>query len=321
MSLGYSIKSICEPAILNESVSHKEKPRTVFSNLDSKGTSLYYYFDAITAICCGFLFVYNNYLPMFICLGFTILSLIISYHFMPCESKDTKLVLEETGSYKEYFSNLRTAFRNIFKSNRLKALLLFSGLFSAIITIRNTISNSLLVEIGVKEEYFGIISFLLALIAGIASKKQEFFHKKFRNKLLSYFSITYSISMIIAGLSAIIINNFNLLFIIVISSYAIWNIIRAPYYTLQKRYLNSFSTPSMASKIYSACTLIESLFNTIIYWIASFMLNHMSTSYAVVMIGCVFTIIFIFISDYMKDKIGLKPEEYKKKDIYFTEVH
>ena len=77
----------------------------------------------------------------------------------------------------------------------------------------------------------------------------------------------------------------------------------------------------MSSKIYSACTLIESMFNTVTYWIASIMLDHMSTSFSMVIIGCVFTVLFIFTLDYMKDRIGLKPEEYKKSDIYFTEVH
>lgn len=321
MAIGFSIKAICEPAILNESVSNREKPRTAFSNLDSKGSSYYYYLDAITAIACGFLFVFNNYLPIFICLGFTIFSLFLSYKFLPFENSSNKVKIEETGSFKVYFKDLKTAFKNILKSRRLKALLLFSGLFSAIITVRSTVSNSLLVEIGVKEEYFGIISFILTIVAGISSKNQNFFHTRFRNKVLSYFSMTFSISMIVAGLSAIIIKGSNILFFIVISSLAIWNIVRAPYYTLQKRYLNSFSSPSMSSKIYSACILIESTFNTITYWIASIMLDHLSSSTSMVIIGCVFTIFFVFTLDYMKDKIGLKPEEYKKSDISFTEVH
>lgn len=97
--------------------------------------------------------------------------------------------------------------------------------------------------------------------------------------------------------------------------------IKGPYHTLQKRYLNSFSTPSMSTKIYSACTLIESIFNTCIYWVCAFLLNFTLTSYAITILGCVFTIVFIFILDYMKDKLGLKPEEYKKSDIYFKEVH
>lgn len=320
MAIGFSIKAICEPALLNECVSYKEKPRAVFTNIDAKGSSLYYYADAFTAIACGFLFVFNNYLPMFICFIFTIISIVLSYKFLPYENKSNKVKLEETGSFKEYISDLRTAFKSILKSNRLKALLLFCGLYAAIITVRGILSNSLLVEIGIKEEYFGIIAFFLTVVAAIASKHQDFFHKKFRNKVLTYFSLTFSISMIIAGLSTIIIKNTNIAFIIVVTVYAIWNIVRAPYYTLQKRYLNSFSSPSMSSKIYSACTLIEALFTTMVYWIASLMLNCMPTSFAVVLIGGVFAVAFVFTLDYMRERIGLKPEEYDKSDINL-EVH
>ncbi len=320
MALGFSIKALCEPTILNESVSIKENPRSVFTKLDSKGSSYYYYLDAITAIACGFLFVFNNYLPIVICFGFTIFSTILSYKFLPYETSSTKVKLEETGSFKVYIKDLKIAFRNILKSNRLKALILFSGIFSAMITLRSTVSNSLLVQIGVDEKYFGIISFFLTIIAGISSKNQNFFHTRFRNKVLTYFSMTYSISMIIAGLCAIIMKSSNLLFFIIIGIYAIWNIIRAPYYTLNKRYLNSFSSPSMSSKIYSACTLMESTCTTLAYWIVSFMLDHMSTSFAMVIVGCVFTVFFVFTLDYMKDKIGLKPEEYKKSDIEFSKV-
>ena len=320
MAIGFSIKAICEPALLNECVSSKDSSSSKFTSIDAKGSALYYYFDAFTAIACGFLFVFNNYLPMLICFGFTIFSTLLSYKFLPYESSSSKVKLEKSGNFSTYIKDLKIAFKSILKSNRLKALLLFCGFYAAIITVRGILSNSLLVEIGIKEEYFGIISFLLTFVAAIASKHQDFFHKKFRNKVLTYFSLTFSISMIIAGLSAIIIKNTNIVFIIVVTIYAIWNIVRAPYYTLQKRYLNSFSSPNMSSKIYSACILIESIFTTVVYWITSLMLNWMSTSFAVVLIGCVFAVAFIFTLDYMRERIGLKPEEYNKSDINL-EVH
>ena len=217
--------------------------------------------------------------------------------------------------------NLRIAFKNIFRSNRLKALLLFSGAFAAVLTVRTTIASSLFKEIGVPEQYFGLIFAVLTFISGISSRKQDFFHRRYRNKVLTYFSLTFSISMIVIGLTAIIYGNTKFAFIMILFAYILQYIIKGPYYTLQKRYLNSFSTPEMSTKIFSACTLIESIFNTSIYWVASWLLEFMPTSYAIVILGCVFSIAFIFILDYMKDRIGLKPEEYDKKDISFTEVH
>lgn len=322
MALGYSLKSLCESSLLSDCVTDKEHPRTVFSNIDGRGSAYWYYLDAITAISCGFLYVINSYLPMFLCLIACVISCVLCVNFIPYENPNIRAKLaDEAGSYKEYFSNLRIAFKNIFRSNRLKALLLFSGAFAAVLTVRTTIASSLFTEIGVPEQYFGVIFAVLTFISGIASKRQNFFHKTFKNKVLTYFSMTFSISMIVIGLTAIIFKGTRAAFVIILLAYTLQYIIKGPYYTLQKRYLNSFSTPSMSTKIYSACTLIESIFNTSIYWIASLLLEIAPTSFAIVILGCVFSIAFVFILDYMKDKIGLKPEEYDKKDITFTEVH
>ena len=322
MALGYSIKSLCESSLLSDCVTDKEHPRTVFSNIDGKGSAYWYYFDAITAASCGFLFVVNSYLPIFLCLITCVISCILCVNFLPYENLNIRIKLDnEIRSYKEYFKNLRIGFKNIFQSNRLKALLLFSGAFAAILTVRTTIASSLFTEIGIPEQYFGLIFAVLTMLSGFASKRQDFFHKRYRNKVLTIFSLTFSISMVVIGLTAIILKNSNIAFIIILFAYALQYIIKGPYYTLQKRYLNSFSTPTMSTKIYSACTLIESIFNTAIYWVASLLLGFIPTSFAIVILGCVFTVAFIFILDYMRDRIGLKPDEYDPKDITFTEVH
>lgn len=322
MALGYSIKSLCESSLLSDCITEKEHPRTVFSNIDGKGSAFWYYLDAITAISCGFLYVINNYIPMLLCLTTCIISCILSLKFKIYENPNLKVKLKgEARSYKEYIEDLNIAFKNIFKSNRLKALLLFCGAFAAVLTVRTTIASSLFTEIGVKEEYFGLIFAVLTFISGMSSKRQNFFHKKYRNKVLTYFSLSFCISMIVIGLTAIIFRNSNFAFTIILFAYILQYIIKGPYYTLQKRYLNSFSTPTISTKIYSACTFIESIFNALIYWIASILLGFMPTSHAIVILGCVFTLIFLFILDYMKDKIGLKPEEYNQKDISFTHIH
>ena len=322
MAFGYSLKSLCESTILNNCITDKEHPRTAFSNVDGKGSAYWYYFEAIAASSCGFLYVFNNYLPLILSLAMSIIACILSFKFLPYKDTSTKDQLDgETSSFKVYFKDLRTAFKGILKSNRLKALLLFSGIFAAILTVRSTMASSLFTEINLPEQYFGIIFAILTFISGIAAKHQDYFHKAYKNRVLTNFSLTYSISMIIIGLVVILFKEYKISFAIIFICYALQYMIKGPYLTLQKRYLNSFSTPSMSTKIYSACTLIESIFNTLIYWICAFLLDKTSTSISITILGCVFTIAFIFILDYMRDKIGLKPEEYKDSDIHLTELH
>lgn len=320
MGFGYALKDLSDPLFLRDCITAKEHPGTAFTKLDGNGSAYWYFFDALTSISCGFLFVFNNYLPMIMCLAMTVISCIFAFNFKDYEEASKKEKTDETGSYIDYFKDLKVAFKNIFKSNRLKVLLIFSGLFAALLGIRSTIASSLFTEIGIKEEYFGIIFAVLTAFSAITSRFQNFFHKRFRNKLLTYFSLTFSFSMVLIGLISLYAKSFTFTVISVIALYALQYIIKGPYHTIQKRYLNSFSSPSMASKIYSANSLVESLFRTVICYVASLLLGVVSTTYSIIIIGCIFTIIFIFVLDYMKDKIGLKPEEYNKKDINFTEV-
>ncbi len=127
--------------------------------------------------------------------------------------------------------------------------------------------------------------------------------------------------MIAIGLCEIIGLNFGLSLEIIFIMLALQYMIKGPYYTLIKRYLNSFSSSSMRPKIYSAMELPYSIIRAIIAFSCSWLLDFTTTSYVYVILGCIFTVVFIFLLDHMKTTVGLKPEEYSKKDITFTELH
>lgn len=294
MGFGYAIKDLCDSILLRNSITNKEHPGTAFTNLDGRGSAFWYFLDSITAISCGFLFVFNNYLPMCLCLGMCTVSTLIAFSFKPYEDSNKKEKLEETRSYKTYFKDLKIAFRNIFKSRRLKALFLFSGTFAAILSLRSTVASSLFTEIGVKEEYFGIIFAVLTCISAISSKYQNIYHKKLKNRVLTYFSLIFSASFIIIGLTSIISNNYIFTLVIILLLYAIQYIIKGPYYTLLKRYLNSFSNSSLSTKIYSANTIVESLCSGIMCYLASRLLEFTSTKYGIAIIRmCVLPCIYM----------------------------
>ena len=93
--------------------------------------------------------------------------------------------------------------------------------------------------------------------------------------------------------------------------------IRGPYNTLMKKYLNSFSNENISVKIYSSANLMEDLGAMLSSFIVSILLKNMAIAYASLIIGIVSLILFIIVLDYMKTRIGLKPEEYRKQDIEF----
>lgn len=315
-ALGYSLKGLTESNLLYNSIEESDNRNDIFSKIDGKSSSWYYYVDAITSLTTGFLFVVNGYLPMVLCFSICIISTIISFNF-----KEVKQEKTQKTPIKENFTDIIDGFKFILQSNRLKSLIMFYALFGSILSLRSTLSSSIYTDINLPEQYFGIIYAVLQIISGIASNNQNWFHKKFKNRTLTVFSLSFSLSMIAIGLCQIIGLNFGLSLEVILIMLAIQCTIKGPYHTLMSRYLNSFSDSSMRTKIYSVTEFSYSVLKTIICLICSALLDITTTSYVYVILGCVFYVIFIFLLDYMKHTVGLKPEEYEAKDIKFMQIH
>jgi uncharacterized membrane protein len=72
--------------------------------------------------------------------------------------------------------------------------------------------------------------------------------------------------------------------------------------------------------IVSASTLIEGLVSGIVSLVGAYLLTFTSTAYASIIIGIISLFILAILLIYMKDKVGLKPEEYNPKEINFKEI-
>lgn len=320
MAFGYSFKELCESTLLYNSIPVCESRGKIFAKIDAKGSSLWYFADGLTSIIAGFCLVINPYLPMYFCILCLIISVLICFGL---EDYDTSSnVFEEfeneysTTEFKEYIKNLKYSFRFIFKSQRLRALLVFSVIFYSMLNISSTLRSSLLVDLKVPDQYFGIIAALYQIIASISSKKQAWFHNKFKNKVLAFFSMCMCLMFICAGVIGAIGNTSCVLAILLI--FSIHYIIKGAYYTLIDKYFNSFSSKEISSQIFSAKSLVTSIFGTIILQIASIVIAHFSTANSLIILGISFFIVFLFILQYMKNRVGLKPEEYKKSDVEYV---
>lgn len=102
-ALGFSLKSLTETNLLYDSIEKSDKRNDIFSKIDGKSSSYYYYIDAITSLITGFLFVINGYLPMLLCFGLCILSTLLSFSFKEVEkTKSEKIsILDNINDIKE----------------------------------------------------------------------------------------------------------------------------------------------------------------------------------------------------------------------------
>jgi len=318
-ALGFVLKGMCEPIILHSSIPETKTKPDIFSKLDSRGSSYYFLLSAISAATTGFLFVVNSYLPMIICFVFSLLAILLSARFEEIEEEENEKHKNSANSQnmKKYLKDLRQAFKFIFKSNRLKSLLLYSSIMLSFLMVFLTFKNDLLTYLHVPAEYFAIIHAIALFISSITSKKQLWIHEKFRNKTLAWLSLPAAFSLLLTGL--FLLGNFNIIAIYIMSGimFFIFAAVRAPYWTLISRYYNSFSTPNIITKIYTAKSLIENLAQTLVFFFASWLVENTDIAHTLTVFGCIIILLFIFTLEYMKTKFGLKPEKYSKKDIEF----
>ena len=180
-ALGYDMKIIAESNLLYDSVS-TGGGEGLYSKLDAKGGSWYYILDGVSSLVAGYLFVINNYIPIIISLCFIIISTILSFGFKDVYKvkKDKKEKIGLVRTLKEYRNDLKSSFRFILKSKRMKAFISFQIVFYSMIKIVDTYNSDLLINIGIPEEQFSMIFAVLTLIGGISLSLKRSIEKSLR---------------------------------------------------------------------------------------------------------------------------------------------
>lgn len=313
-AIAFDIKGVAETNLLYDSLPKDEKRGSKFSKIDGKGGSWYYYLDAISSVLAGFLYVVNPYIPLALALIISVISAFIAYQF-----GETKTV-EKSQSMRGYVKELKVSFRYMFQSSRLKYLLIFGAMFAGLLGTLVSLRSGVLEQLDVPEQYFGVIFAVLGLISGIAAKNQNRLHDRFHNKTLAVLSFPTAVSCILVGLVVALKLPYALTIATVLLLYMIQFIVKGPFYTLIKRYLNNFTTTSLRSKISSCYNLTESIARALISLFASFLLRNIDSAGTMCIIGCFLTIALVLLLDKMEHKVGLKPEEYKKSEIEFLEI-
>ena len=102
---------------------------------------------------------------------------------------------------------------------------------------------------------------------------------------------------------------------LVLMLFVIQYIMRGPYYVLIKQYFNNFTNSEKRIRIATTNNLCENAIAAILLFGTSYVLELISVEYTMIIVGCIATIGFVLLLDYMRSTVGLKPEEYSKKEI------
>lgn len=315
-ALCFSIKDVSDTTLLNMSIPEVKIKGEIFSKIEGRGNEKYYYINAITAVCSGFLYTLNPYIPI---IGATIVALfatILSVGFQEIEVDDTNKSKNEF-KINEYIVDLKESFKFILKSNRLRSLIIYSGIMWGTFCLVSTYRTSLLEDVGISATWIAIISAIVGIASGVGSKYQLTLHKMFKNKTLSALAVTTSITIWLSG----IFGNTGLapdtIMILVLIFHCVINLNKGSFGVLMTRYLSNFSNPTILPKIYSINNISRNFFRMTIGFIGSYILTITNTANSLILTGIIFSIVTIALISYMKTRTGLKPGEYKKEDIEF----
>lgn len=260
-SLASSIKDIAEPSLLNTSIPPSKYKSNIFAKINAKGASGYYLIGAITKIIAGFLFEINGYLPMICSLLSLIIVTTISLFFIEPVKKQ-KSINKET-SIMTQLKDIKEGFTFILKSERLKALILSASFIVSLLSILINYRTNLMQEIGTPAFLIGIISAILSISSSYASKKQENFNNKFKNKSIILIALMASISTIIAGMLGLKAKQIPILLLLIVLAFAISKFAHGMYYTIMDRYFRNFTNKDIDTKIFAVKNLFVNIVSAI----------------------------------------------------------
>lgn len=317
MAFAFAIKNLTESNLLFDSVVREknEKSKRLFSKLEELGARNYYFLDGISSFATGFLFIINGYIPIIVSLGFTVIATALSTCFKEIENKENDDFTNEN-RFLSYFKELKQGFKCIIKSKRLQALMLFIFIFDGTIYVSYTLRETLLNDLKIAPQYFAAILSGLTVISGVFASLQEKIHTRFRNRALTFIALIYLPTFILVGFIFTLNINWYLKILITLVIFAVQYAMQAPYYTLISTYTKNFSSFEMRTKISSAATLVTSISQSLMAAIASGCLEKISANKTFIILGFVISFIICSILTWMKGKVGLKPEDYDKNDVF-----
>ena len=315
-SIAFAIKNSTEPSLLNESIPPTKLKSKIFARINEKGMSGYHIMNAISTIIAGFLYEINPYIPMTLSLITLVIVTLLSILFVEPVQRKSKKVKDEN-SLKE----MKKAFKFVLKSERLKGLLLFSGVMVGFTKLlSNSYEVSMLNDLEIPASLLGFVFAILGILSSFYTSHQEAFHNRFRNKSLTILGYLATGSCLLAGVSGIIARKYNIGLVLVMIFYAVQFMVVGIFYPLIEKYLSNFANKKIDTKIYTVNNLIKGVMGAITGVVGSFLLERMETAYCMIIIGILFGIIIVLVSHFMKGRVGLKPSEYSKEELKYDKL-
>lgn len=309
-AMAFAFKSVSAGNLLSDSIPESTNQRDIYVNIDKKGFSRYSFLSAVSTIIAGWLYGFNPYIPIILCLIFTIISTIISFSFT--EIKEPKIDI----AVKENVNNLKQGIHFIANSRRLRALQLLTGAIWGVTILLELYELELLQYIGASSFIVCLTFALMELTKGISSREAPWFNKMLKNKTLTSILIVFILGFILIGLIAMISFKLPTKIILITVILVLLNTVGGIARILSKKYFNNFTDNEILPSIYTAKSISDNVFRVIFTLLGSSILLFTNIDKAFIVYGICLVPITLLANLYAKKRLGLNPDKYPDKDIY-----
>lgn len=300
-AIGFALTTISANPLLMASIPETKDKGKIFSDIYGKGYSGYCYICAISTILSGGLYTINPYIPIYLCALSILASIIIAFNFSEIEESENK-----KNTIKQNIHNILDGFKEVFKSNRLKALLVMIGTIWGLICLLSTYQTTLLKNMNISAVYIGIIAAIVQIITGIFSKRANEFNENNGNKSLTKIALGITIGAILIGSVVLLKIPIHVQLIVITIIFCTRHQAKGYFQVLRYRYIGNFISEDILTKVYACNSIMSNLMRALIEYVGSIILLYNNINMATLIIGVIFTAVCIFISIYMKKRVGVE---------------
>ncbi len=311
-AFGTTLKNLSETQMLYTSL-NKINEKELFSKIEGSGVGLFYICEAASALVVGYLFNFDNYLPIYITFTILVISFVMSLFFVDVQDRRTRVT---EINMKDYVKGIKM----VLKSTRAISIFLYGFIMNGVINILSTLQKSLLVELKVDTIIYSYILAALTLCVGIGSRSQFLLERVTKRKTLTVIGYTFAVSMIFLGVFNNLFNDSGNILKVTITILVLCNLLIGMYRISIKKYMNNFTTSETRGKILSIFYIFENIGRASMVFVAGIILDNVGTRNTAIIIGVAITGILYIILKFMKTRLGLNPEEYKRKDIFGIDI-
>ncbi|QOR36462.1 MFS transporter [Clostridium sp. 'deep sea'] len=295
-ALGFAFNSGADTALLYDSLLEL-KQENEFQRIAGLAQSRLFWVQALGSIAAGFLYEYNEHLPMIFSAVFVCASILIIMLF-----KEPEVKKHENSEKKSYFKQVADSAYFTFTHKKVKALLVYVTVFFVFYRMGFFLFQPYMTTVNIPVRYIGIMFFLFNVVAALTSRNCHKIMAYTKKRTLSFLSALLIVSFLLLGVTKIWIGSFAIL---------LQQVARGLYSPITRKYFNKHIESNMRATVLSFISLVTRLAGSLMFPLLGILKDNTSIFNTHLVLASVMLLLTILSLIYIKDKLGKRVKDIK----------